>query len=159
MTHPQFWKFKVDWDVYKKITGLPVNQIPTHLYSTCDESVQTSLINTLPNFFASDETTLLAKAIVTKRVNLTIHWMTFASIIQDEHESIQDFAIKLRSAAVDCEFSCPNCVTDLSKFHIKDQFIRGLGNNVLQTDILAKANHLKFPGRNCRMVDSFFQGF
>ena len=157
MTHPQFRKFKVDWDVYKKITGLPLNQIPTHLYSTCDEAVQTSLINTLPNFSASDETTLLTtlESIVTKRVNPTIHRMTFASILQQEHESIQDFAIRLRSAAVNCEFSCPNCVTDLSKFHIKDQFVRGLHNNVLQTDILVKANHLKTLGEIINHVEAF----
>ena len=52
----------------------------------------------------------------------------------------QSFLIQLKSAAKDCEFTCPNCNTDLQPNHIKDQFIRGLHNDVLQTDILAKAS-------------------
>ena len=45
--------------------------------------------------------------------------------------------------APDCEFACPGCNYDLQSEHIKDQFIRGLFNESLQTDILAKVNHLK----------------
>ena len=44
---------------------------------------------------------------------------------------------------MDCEFSCSNCNHDLLPIHVKDQFIRDLHNNVLQTDILAKADRLK----------------
>ena len=69
--------------------------------------------------------------------------MNFGALQQFEHETIQDFEVRLNSASIDCEFSCPNCHYDLSEIHIKDQFIRGLFNDTLQTDILAKANQFK----------------
>ena len=50
MTLPQFRKFKIDWTVFKNITLLPDNQITSQLYNACEDSVQTSLINTIPNF-------------------------------------------------------------------------------------------------------------
>ena len=45
-------------------------------------------------------------------------------------------------AALDCEFSCLECHYDLVPINVKDQFICGLFNTTLQTDILAKAGHL-----------------
>ena len=69
--------------------------------------------------------------------------MHFGNITQSPSESIQDYTVRLKSAAIDCEFSCPECQHDLAPLHVKDQFIRGLSNNILQTDILAKAGHLK----------------
>ena len=50
--------------------------------------------------------------------------------------------MRLCSAAIDCAFSCPSCEADISEVSIKDQFLSGLGNEILQTDILAKADKL-----------------
>ena len=69
--------------------------------------------------------------------------MNFRALQQFEHEIIQDFQVRLNSASIDCEFTCPNCHYDLSEIHIKDQFICGLFNDTWQTDILAKANQFK----------------
>ena len=38
---------------------------------------------------------------------------------------------------------CPDCEADLSNVYIKDQLVRGVANEVLQTDMLAKADSLK----------------
>ena len=51
MTHPQFRKFRTDWNVFKKITNLPDSQIHAQLYNSCDASVQNSLVNSVTNFF------------------------------------------------------------------------------------------------------------
>ena len=40
-------------------------------------------------------------------------------------------------------YSCLSCKFDLSECNIIDQFLRGLENNVLQTEILAKATQFK----------------
>ena len=48
----------------------------------------------------------------------------------------------MKSLALSCAFACPGCNYDLQS-NIQDQFIRGLCNETLQTDILAKADHLK----------------
>ena len=50
--------------------------------------------------------------------------------------------MRLRSSAVDCAFSCPLCEADISEANIKDQFLSGLNNEILQTDMLAKADKL-----------------
>ena len=70
-------------------------------------------------------------------------YMHFGNITQSPSESRQDQIVWLKSAAIDHEFSCPGCQRDLSPLHVKDQFIRGLFSNTLQTDILAKVSHLQ----------------
>ena len=84
----------------------------------------------------------LIENIVTSHSNPTVHRMTFANITQSEVESIQNYLIRLKSTAKNCEYTCPNCNSDLQHLHIKDQFIRGLHNETLQADILAKARYL-----------------
>ena len=69
--------------------------------------------------------------------------MHFGSFAQETNEMVKKFLIRLKSSAKDCEFTCPNCNTDLQPLHVKDKFICGLLSDVLQTDILAKANQLK----------------
>ena len=63
--------------------------------------------------------------------------------MQTETESVKYFTIRLRTAAVECEFDCPNCSFDLSLLNIQDQLIRGVYNSSLQTSVLAKAGQLK----------------
>ena len=144
MSHQQFRKFRVDWDVYKKLTGITSESYASHLYSACDDSVQTAIINTHKNFFEYNESKLLdiIEETVTQRSNPTIHRMQFGWITQSEHESIQNYLVRLRSAATECEFTCPSCTHDLCELNVKDQFIRGLYNTALQKEILTKANQL-----------------
>ena len=53
------------------------------------------------------------------------------------------FNNSLRAIGTDCNFSCPHCEHDLSDIYIKDQFIRGIANEALQTNLLAKSDMLK----------------
>ena len=145
MTHPQFRKFKVDWDVYKKISNISSSNIPAQLYHICDDTLQHNIVNTIDNFFTLNEQDILKTlaTIVTKHSNPAVHRLNFSNIYQHEHESVKDYLVRLKTSAMDCEFSCPNCQHDLLTTHVKDQFIRGVHNDVLQTDILAKADLLK----------------
>ena len=59
MTNQQFRKFKIDWDVFKKITTIPPPQIAAQLYSLCDDSVQTNIINNNADFFNLNETDMI----------------------------------------------------------------------------------------------------
>ena len=145
MTLPQFRKFRVDWGVYVTITGIPARERTAHLYSACEPSVQNSIINAKPTFLSmlEEEAITLIEAVVTKRANPAVHRKSFTTITQTDTESIQDFLTRLQTAVPDCEFSCPNCAYDLSDINIKDQFIRGLKNSTIQTEILSKAGQLK----------------
>lgn len=106
--------------------------------------MQNSVINTIPDIFSVTEETLLKTIAetVTKHSNPTVHRMHFGSLAQSTEETIKEFLIRLKSSAKDCEFTCQSCNADLQPTNIRDQFIRGLYNDTLQTDILAKASHL-----------------
>lgn len=58
-TMPQWRKFQFDWKSFKNITQLPDSQVASQLYTACDETVQMSLIITVPNVFELSEDDLL----------------------------------------------------------------------------------------------------
>merc|ERR1719239_682809 len=157
MTSQQFRKFLVDWDVFRKITDLPDDRVHVQLYSCADDSVQCALVSTYPDFFDIPVGTLLKKieAVVTQRANPMVHRMTFSNLCQSDQETIQNFVIRLRSAAEDCDYNCPECKKNISDTYIKDQFIRGLNNEMLQTDILAKAESLKTINDTVKYAEAF----
>ena len=144
ITNQQFRKFVIDWNVYKQMTGLPTSQIGPHLYNACNDTVHHGLINSHSTLFEMDESAMLniTEKIVTKSVNPAVHQMNFGNLLQSEGKSMKDFFVRIISFAVDCEFSYPACKTNISSINIKDQFIQGLHNETLHTDILAKATQL-----------------
>jgi len=109
MTHPQFRKFRIDWIVYKQITCVPLSQVPSLLYNTCDDSTQHSIINTIPNFLTLTKDRFLNKieTVVTKKANPTVYRMQFSAITQHENEMVRDYLVRLKSSAQDCEYACP----------------------------------------------------
>ena len=157
MTHPEFRKFRVDWTVFKRRTRLPVEQVAVELYSACENSVQNAIVNTCDNFFSLEEEAIISliEQIVTKRSNPTVHRLNFSKLVQSESESISDYLVRLKSTARDCEFTCPNCKFDLMSVNVKDQMIRGIHNETLQTDILSKAGTLKSLEDIVKHAESF----
>ena len=121
------------------------SQIHAHHYNSCDDYVQTSLVNTAADLFTFSEDQLLTtlETIVTQHSNPAVHHLKFTSLTQSENESIENFVVTLKSLCSDCEFTCPHCNHNLQDTHPKDQLIKGLNNGTLQTDILAKANCLR----------------
>ena len=157
MTPQQFRKFQINWDAFTKMTNMPSSQFNIHLYDCTDEAVQNAIINTHPNFFTTDPDKLLdmVKALVTQRSNPIVHRLAFASMSQDEGEPIQNYLVRLRAIAVDYSFSCPLCEHDLSVIYFKDQIIRGVANDTLQADLLAKPGTLKTLEQNVCHAKAF----
>lgn len=145
MTLPQFRKLRTDWQVFKQITQLTGTLLNAQLYSSCDESVQNSILNTNSEFLELPEMEFLKliEKIVTQRSNPTVYRMSFTSVTQTPEETIQQYLLRIKSIAPDCEFTCPNCNHDLQSLNVKDQFVRGLFNETLQAEILCKADQLK----------------
>ena len=137
---PQFRKFKIGWNIFKQITAIPPHQIAAQLYNLYDDSVQNTLINTVTDVFQLPDNKLLKiiESAVIKRSSSTIHGMHFANITQSPTESIQEYTVHLKSAVIDCQFSCSSCRLGLVPIHVKVQLFCGLLNHTLQTDILAK---------------------
>ena len=67
MTPQQFRKFRINWDVFTKMTNMPGSQFSIHLYNCADKAVQNAITNTHPNFFTTDPDKLLdmVEALVT----------------------------------------------------------------------------------------------
>lgn len=51
----QFRNFKTNWNEFKRITNIPKNQLYAQLYSTCDDYVQNSLVNSVTDSFNFNE--------------------------------------------------------------------------------------------------------
>ena len=68
---------------------------------------------------------------------------------------INQYLVPLRATTIDCNFLCPHCEHDLSDTYIKDQFIRGIADDALQTDLLAKAGVLKSLDQNICHAEAF----
>ena len=140
MTQSQFRQFENDWRAYKQLLNLPPQQLVLYLYNACDDTVRNTITNAHPGFLDKTEEEALKtiKLIVTKKVYRGVHRKAFINMRQGD-DTIQQFVVNLRSAAVECSYQCPSetCQFDLSEEHIRDQFIAGLSNSVLQTEILA----------------------
>ena len=156
MTTQQFGKFRTDWDVFTRMTNLPTAQTNVQLYNCADEAVQNSIINTYPEFFDTSPNKLLdmLNVLVTRKSNPMVHQISFSSIAQSD-DTVQNYVIRLRSGARDCDFICPNCHHDLSHIYIKDQFIQGIANNVQQADMLVKPGLLKTLEQNISHTEAF----
>ena len=157
MTSQQFRKFRIDWEVFVRMTNMPPAQTNIQLYNCADEAVQTSIINIYPKFFSEESNRLMdiLEALVTQKSNPMVHRLSFASISQGPGESVKQFVVCLRATAQDCDFTCPICNHDLSDISIKDQLIKGTANDALQADLLAKARSLKTLEENINYAEAF----
>ena len=142
----QFRKFLIDWNIYKsehQISGLKCNKL---LYSSCDEMLQNSIINGLPEFLETSEDKLMLyiKNAATKLSNPTVYRLAFQRLDQGEHQGIDNYIDILRDKAIDCEFVCPSesCHFDYSEYAIRDRFIQGLLDKKTQTNILTNISTL-----------------
>jgi len=92
MTHAQFRKVLVDWDVYKGILKFPTCELGLYLYNACDDSVQHTLLNESTDLFTLDEASMLKtiEGIVTK------HNCNSNGLQEDDNESenLQKRALK-----------------------------------------------------------------
>ena len=142
MTLPEFRKCWMDWNdinIFKKFQD---SRLMLNYIAVVMQTSKTVLLALYLFFFLLFEDELLnaIEGIVTKQSHLSAHCLTLSSTLQSPHETI---VVKLKSLAPDCAFACPACNCDLQFINIWDQFIQGLCNKTLRTDILGKGNHLK----------------
>ena len=131
MTPQQFWKFRIDWDMFTKMTNLSIMQTKIQLYNCTDEAIQNFIINTYPEFFNTNPNKLLDMLELIQKLNPMVRRNLFSSIVQNDNESVQNYLILVQSGERDCNFICPNCNHNLSSIYIKNQIIRSIANNAL----------------------------
>ena len=132
MTPQQFRKFRIDWDVFTKMTNMPSFQANIHFYNCADEAMQNARINTHRNFFTTDPDKLfdMVEILDTQNSNPITRHLAFAYMSQDEDGPIQNYPVCLRAVAVDCNFTCPSSDHDQCDIYIKDYInMVGIANN------------------------------
>ena len=157
MSKQAFRKFKLDWEVFCELSSLPVGKQHAQLYNAATDEAQTAIINTYPDFFTIPNKDLMQRieSVVTQKINPMVNRVKFSKLSQSSTETIQAYAIRLRSAAKECNFLCPQCETDISDVYIKDQLVSGVFNQVLQADILSKAEMLTNVNDTIRHAEAF----
>jgi len=141
MTHPEFRKFRIEWEVYREIRYPETLQIPVQLYIICDRSVQNSIVITCDNILRKEEDkiiNMLENTCCEKDIEPCYSPMTFRNINQLENEAVCDYVIQLNLSAKDCELECPNCNHDLSLTYVERSVHRGSHQQYTKTDILVK---------------------
>ena len=94
MTHPQYRKFITDWNVSNCMASFPVQQISSHPYSACEETVRNGLVDSHRNLLEMDETTMLkaTEQVVTKSASPAAHRTNFGNLMQHGNEPIKGFS-------------------------------------------------------------------
>ena len=97
ITTQQFRKFRIDRDVFTRLTNFPAAQTNIQLYICVDEAVQNSITNTYPEFFNTSPNKLLdiLEVLVTWKSNPMVHWISFSSIAQSNNKTIQIYVVRL----------------------------------------------------------------
>ena len=150
ITSQQFQKFRINWDMFTKMTNLPTIETYIQLYNCADKAIQNSIINAYSEIFHTNPSKLfdISVVLVTQKSNPIIYRISFLSIVQSVNEFIQNYLIQLWSEVLDCNFICPNYDPDLFSIYIKDLFIWSIANDALQVDMLAKSESLKTLKQN-----------
>ena len=117
MTSQQFRKFRIDWEVFVRMTNMPPAQTNIQLYNCTDEAVQTLFINKYPKFFSKEPKRLIdmLEALVTQKSNPMVHRLSFASISQGPGESVQQFEVQLRIVISHVPFAITTYLISISK--------------------------------------------
>ena len=120
MTSEKFRKFRIDWDVFTEIINLTFTQTNVQLCNCANETVQNFIINTYPEFFNTNPSKLfdMLEELVTQKSNPMVRRISFLSSAQSQSESIQNYLIRRRSKARDCNFICSGgrrCHSEMSQ--------------------------------------------
>ena len=140
-TQLQFDQFLFEWKRYKSHYHLSNEQASTTLFFSCSEEIRQHIRSKqglLGQTETWDENELLAliKEITTSRTSPIVHVQSFLLMKQESSENCQDFLRRLQIKASCCNFMCDSCKVSNMEKRVKEKFILGLKNKVIQTHIL-----------------------
>ena len=140
-TQLQYDQFVFEWQRYKSHFNLTDDQAATTLFFSCSEDIRQH-IRTRQSQFPKTEIWVekdlleLIKDITTTRTSPIVHVQGFLKMKQEPDEKCQDFLRRLQVKASCCGFTCDGCSTSTAEKRVKESFILGLNNKVIQTHIL-----------------------
>ena len=137
----EFEQFVFEWNKYKVHYGLPEDQSTTNLFFCCSDDIrqvvrtrQSSCGGTVE--WVEHELLQLIKEIATSKVSPIVHIQEFLSMKQNADEKCRDYLRRLQIKASCCDFSCTSCKASNIDKRVKEKFILGLKNRLIQTHVL-----------------------
>ena len=134
----EFEQFKFEWGKYKEHYQICQN-VATSLFFCCNEEVrqQIRIIQSAQNLIWTEQSLMDAiKTTVLSRTSSIIHRKQFLEIKQEVNETVQNYLQRLQLKASCCEFSCPSCKCNIMEERVKEKFILGLKNTLIQRSAL-----------------------
>ena len=132
------WKRSMeDWI---KLSKLPREDAVLNIRLNCEEKLRRAIDAQFPSgrwssFSVEDAFDAVSK-ITTKTMNKAVVWDKFFSMKQTSTESAKEYIHRCQQVAIDCEFQCPDCRSDLSDHILLHKLVNGLNNVKLKQDIL-----------------------
>lgn len=130
LLQPKHQKFRQNWpahwNVFKQIANMSPRHIDAQLQSTCTDTAQNSLVNTVTNFFDLNKIQLLEtlERIFTKISNPTVHPLQFSSPIWNEIYAGICCLLTINFPRL--WIHLPKLLHGIQEYHIKYQLIREL---------------------------------
>ena len=140
-TQLDYDQFVFEWNRYRLHYHLSADQAATNLFFCCSEDIrqhirtrQEHLGST--NNWAEHELLELIKDIATSKISPIVHVQQFMNLKQNPDEKCQDYLRRLQVKASCCNFSCTSCGTSSVNVRVKEKFVIGLRNHVIQTHLI-----------------------
>ena len=140
-TQLEFDQFVFEWTKYKVHYNLDDNQASTNLFFCCSDDVrlhirtkQGSLGST--SNWKEEELLKLIQDIATSKVSPIVHIQEFLVMKQNVGEKCQEYLRRLQTKASCCDFICDSCKGSNTEKRVKEKFVLGLRNHMIQTHIL-----------------------
>ena len=146
ITQLEFDQFHFEWQKYKEHYNIRHNTA-TSLFFCCSEEVrqQIRILQSAHNLEWTEDTLLIAiKNTVLSKTSSIVHVKQFLEIQQQSSETVQSFLQRLQAKASCCTFHCGVCKSSTVDSRVKEKFILGLKDNLIQRSIL-KTESIK-PG-------------
>ena len=137
----EYDQFVFEWKRYKMHYNLSVSQAATNLFFCCADDVRQHIrtrqdcLGTSDNW-AEHELLELIKDIATSKVSPIVHVQQFLNMKQNVNEKCQDYLRRLQVKASCCSFSCVSCNASSANERVKERFMIGLKNHVIQAHII-----------------------
>ena len=134
----EFEQFRFEWEKYKEHYQITHN-VATSLFFCCSEEVrqQIRIIQAARSLAWTEET--LMDAIwqtVLSKVSPIVHIKQFFELKQESHETVQQYLQKLQAKASCCGFHCRTCKSSSIDDRVREKFILGLRDTVVQRSVL-----------------------
>ena len=140
-TQLEFDQFVFEWSKYKTHFKLHDNQASTNLFFCCSDDIRQHIRTKQSCLGSTDsweehELLQLIKDIATSKTSPIVHVQEFLNMKQNNGEKCQQYLRRLQVKASCCDFTCSNCNSSSIEKRVKEKFILGLKNQVIQTHVI-----------------------